>query len=64
MTKEFWVYFSHLQMTFAISQEIHFLAGHRFYVKLTPMNILSPYDYLYLTNFQFAVIEYFLSGTP
>jgi hypothetical protein len=27
MTKDFWRYFSHLQMTFAISREIYFKAG-------------------------------------
>ncbi|MFN6516018.1 MAG: hypothetical protein RMY29_016175 [Nostoc sp. CreGUA01] len=31
--------FSHLQMTFAISKELQFLAGHQFYVRLTPMGI-------------------------
>nr|MDZ8041620.1 hypothetical protein [Nostoc sp. CreGUA01] len=32
------LYLSHLQMTFAMSKELQFLAGHRFRVKLTPMS--------------------------
>jgi hypothetical protein len=28
-------------MTFVISKELQFLAGHEFYVKLTPMNAVS-----------------------
>ncbi|MCC5621251.1 hypothetical protein [Nostoc sp. CHAB 5715] len=36
-------------MTFAISKELQFLAGHGFYVKLTPMsNALYPYRVVYL----------------
>jgi len=32
-------------MTFVISKVLQFLAGHRFYVKLTPMSIaLYPYE--------------------
>jgi hypothetical protein len=29
-------------MTFAISKELQFLAGHKFYVKLTPMATGAP----------------------
>ncbi|MDZ8222264.1 hypothetical protein [Nostoc sp. ChiVER01] len=32
------------QMTFAISKELQFLAGHDFYVKLTSVTTLPPYD--------------------
>ncbi len=34
-------------MTFAKSIELHFLAGHQFYVKLTRMSIV-PYHVVYL----------------
>ncbi len=37
-------------MTFAMSKELQFLAGHRFHVKLTPMSNV-PYRVVYLYQF-------------
>lgn len=41
-------------MTFAMSKELQFLAGHRFYVKLTPMKALRPYYGIYF-NWKFLI---------
>lgn len=35
-------------MTFAISKELQFLAGHRFHVKLTTMGIAMPLREIYM----------------
>jgi len=42
-------------MTFAMSKELQFLAGHRFHVKLTPMAFRPTSQ---------EVVEYFYSGVP
>ncbi|MCC5626569.1 hypothetical protein LC574_37250 [Nostoc sp. CHAB 5715] len=44
-------------MTFAISKELKFLAGHDFYVKLTPMSIAVPLQQMWFKYMKTAVIN-------
>ncbi|MCC5624095.1 hypothetical protein LC574_23520 [Nostoc sp. CHAB 5715] len=43
-------------MTSAISKELQFLAGHDFYVKLTPMSIAVPLQKIWFLT-QYAWVE-------